>query len=388
MKRFQHILALGAVIGLFALAPASVVAGDIHQAKPQGKATCSLTSEVSIGGPDADDPAQFYEKIGSSQVDADGAGNIYVLDSGNTRVQVFGPDGSYLRTVGQEGGGPGEFKLPNLLGVNEAGILGVFDMGQQRVSVFDAKGKLIRDQVVGGMVRSLAVTDDNQLILVYEPERGIEVEAFDLDGNSLWSMGTPREPESEMMIVMGQASLSPLIAVSSSGDLFRVRKDEYGVEHIQNGEVVGVWTRDFERTKFELPQRNPDEDGEGGGRMVMITVEDDGGGEGPSVNVDNNGGGETHTFDVGDMERFMPDFVDDLRGVICWPDGRLWVFTSKTDGDDLVVDEWNESGDYLRRLTVPDHEWFKVGANGELYGVGHDDDDYPIVHRFSVRAAS
>jgi hypothetical protein len=388
MKRFHLSSVLVAVIGLFALGSATAMAGDVHQSKPQNKAKCSLKSEVAIGGPDADDPAQFYEKIGSSQVDADGAGNIYVLDSGNTRVQVFAPDGSYLRTVGQEGGGPGEFKLPNLVGVNAEGILAVFDMGQQRVSVFDPKGELIRDQVVAGMVRSLAVTDDNKLILVYEPERGVEIEAFDLDGNSLWSVGTPHEPAGEMMIVMGQAPLSPLVAVSNSGDVFKVRKDEYGLEHIKDGAVAAVWTRDYERAKFEMPRRGDDEDGEGGGRMVMITVEDDGGGEGASVNVENSDGAETHTFDMGDMERFMPEYLDDLRGVVCWPDGRLWVFTSKLDGEDLVVDEWSVSGDYLRRLTLPDYEWFKVGANGELYGVGHDDDDYPIVHRLSVQTAS
>jgi len=120
---------------------------------------------------------------------------------------------------------------------------------------------------------------------------------------------------------------------------------------------------------------------------MMITIEDDGSGGGADVNVE-SGDAESHTFDMGDLERFMPEHLDDLRGVISWPDGKLWVFTSKTDGDDLVVDEWSKSGDYLRRLTLPDYDWFKVGADGELYGVGHDEDDYPIVHRFSVQTAS
>jgi hypothetical protein len=33
-----------------------------------------------------------------------------------------------------------------------------------------------------------------------------------------------------------------------------------------------------------------------------------------------------------------------------------------------------------------EYEWFEVGRDGALYGVTHDDDDYPTIHRVSVRS--
>ncbi|MFC1554974.1 6-bladed beta-propeller [candidate division KSB1 bacterium] len=38
-------------------------------------------------------------------------GNLYITDSGNYRIQIFDPDGKYLRTIGRKGQGPGEFEF-------------------------------------------------------------------------------------------------------------------------------------------------------------------------------------------------------------------------------------------------------------------------------------
>ena len=52
-------------------------------------------------------------------VAVDKAGNIYILDSGNARIQKFGPDGKYLATIGRKGQGPGEFILPDGLDIDK-----------------------------------------------------------------------------------------------------------------------------------------------------------------------------------------------------------------------------------------------------------------------------
>ena len=59
----------------------------------------------------ADENLAFYMP---SAVAVDGAGNIYVLDTGNHRVQKFGPDGKYLATLGRAGPGPGRVLFPGL----------------------------------------------------------------------------------------------------------------------------------------------------------------------------------------------------------------------------------------------------------------------------------
>lgn len=95
-----------------------------------------------------------------SDVAADREGNIYVLDTGNTRIQKFGPDGRYLATIGRKGQGPGEFMMPDSLDIDKDGNLVVSDSAQSRVQVIigggrDVKSLFLKDERIYG-VRCLA----------------------------------------------------------------------------------------------------------------------------------------------------------------------------------------------------------------------------------------
>lgn len=63
-------------------------------------------------------------------------GRIYVADDQNHRVAAFGPDGRFLRFIGRQGKGPGEFESPWLLAVDGRDSLFVWDAALARVSVF------------------------------------------------------------------------------------------------------------------------------------------------------------------------------------------------------------------------------------------------------------
>ncbi len=74
---------------------------------------------------------------GNPAVDA--AGRIYVADTGNNRVQIFNPDGSYYATLGGEGDGNGEFHCPVGVAISPVnGDIVVTDQCNQRVQVFDS----------------------------------------------------------------------------------------------------------------------------------------------------------------------------------------------------------------------------------------------------------
>ena len=47
-----------------------------------------------------------------AQIALDAAGNLWVADRGNNRVQQFGPNGERLRMFGERGIGPGQFINP------------------------------------------------------------------------------------------------------------------------------------------------------------------------------------------------------------------------------------------------------------------------------------
>jgi alpha-tubulin suppressor-like RCC1 family protein len=81
----------------------------------------------------------------------DAAGNVYVLDRSDSRVRVYDATGALLRQWGSEGSGDGEFSLPTtgfadttMISASAAGEVYVCDYGNNRVQVFNSNGTLLR----------------------------------------------------------------------------------------------------------------------------------------------------------------------------------------------------------------------------------------------------
>jgi sugar lactone lactonase YvrE len=126
-------------------------------------------------------------------------GIVYVSDSGNGRVEVFTPQGRFVRQFGSPGTGNGQFLSPFDLAVDSAGDVYVLDDGQVGVvQKFSATGKFLWR--VGGAASSnpdltghlhlasidphgrLVMIDDNQGRVIYMDGDGRPVDAFDSNG--------------------------------------------------------------------------------------------------------------------------------------------------------------------------------------------------------------
>ncbi len=72
-------------------------------------------------------------------------------------------DGEYLLQWGKRGTGPGEFGLPHNLVVDAQGRVYVTDRDNQRIQVFDSKGKFLDQWKDVGGVSTLFMTKDQHI---------------------------------------------------------------------------------------------------------------------------------------------------------------------------------------------------------------------------------
>ncbi len=99
----------------------------------------SLEFIRTIGEVDSEDENVIFYM--PSDIAFDSQGNIYVLDSGNHRIQKFAPDGKYLASIGSKGQGPSEFQYPISIDIDSKGFICVSDQGNQRVQILNPDGK-------------------------------------------------------------------------------------------------------------------------------------------------------------------------------------------------------------------------------------------------------
>ncbi|MBE0595403.1 MAG: 6-bladed beta-propeller [Gemmatimonadales bacterium] len=102
-----------------------------------------LTRLFELGGSD-EGPESFF-RVSAQRVGADGRGNLFVLDAENARVVVFDDDGTFVRSVGSRGGGPGEFKAPISLSVSPDGAVAVFDFARGSLVRFNEYGQVVAE---------------------------------------------------------------------------------------------------------------------------------------------------------------------------------------------------------------------------------------------------
>jgi len=111
---------------------------------PEGKVLLTL-GERDVPG---DDDRHFNKP---TDVAFAANGDFYVSDGyGNSRVVKFDRDGKFLFSWGKKGSGPGEFNLPHAVRLDSKGNVYVADRENKRIQVFTPDGKFLR-QLAGGI---------------------------------------------------------------------------------------------------------------------------------------------------------------------------------------------------------------------------------------------
>jgi DNA-binding beta-propeller fold protein YncE len=117
---------------------------------------------------------------------------IFVVDTGNERVQVFGRDGSFKRAFGGHGPNAGQLIEPVGIAIGPDGLVYVADSGNGRISIFTQNGEAVAQWAVGAWANHfffepyLVFGKDGLLYATSSATGSIEV--FGRDGSLLGSI--------------------------------------------------------------------------------------------------------------------------------------------------------------------------------------------------------
>jgi DNA-binding beta-propeller fold protein YncE len=117
-----------------------------------------------IGKGKGEEPGQF---LFPTYLAVDHKGNLYVTDTLNSRVQMFDPDGKYVKSFGQRGNAWGMFDKPKGVALDTFGNLYVVDSGWSNVQIFNPKGQVLlffggRGPIPGMLKNPTAITIDRK----------------------------------------------------------------------------------------------------------------------------------------------------------------------------------------------------------------------------------
>lgn len=88
------------------------------------------------GGDDEDDT--IFGVLRDIAIDR--SGNVYLLDVQMNQIQVFDRDGKFLRSIGREGEGPGEFRRPSAFFITPDGKIAVVQMMPGKIVMLNPDG--------------------------------------------------------------------------------------------------------------------------------------------------------------------------------------------------------------------------------------------------------
>lgn len=167
---------------------------------PEGRiyATDYGNNRVQVFEPDGTFVRQWGDVTGPWSIAISSSGLVYVAENNGYRIHVFEPDGTSVRTWGSNGSGDGQFSVPKGVALAPDGRVWVADTGNNRIQIFEPDGTFVRSFGGAGTLngqfnqpRGISFAPDGTVFVADASNNRIQV--FDGDGNFLrsWSHAGP-----------------------------------------------------------------------------------------------------------------------------------------------------------------------------------------------------
>lgn len=328
-----------------------------------------------LGG--ADSGAGAFTDASSAAVATDGSSRIAVLDTDNgNRVHLFDSAGSWLRTMGGRGAGPGETTYPDGLRFGDSGSVAVFDYAKMALVRYDSSGAPLRERPVSsprGHAWGAPQTVGDALWVLIEATDSVSqirrLERWTPRDTVVVDSSVSIKPKMLRFKCIGLA-LPPLFgpelewSAFATGDVVATRQSAYVVSVYRDGRLV----RSVRRPIVPTPARPED-----AARLYP---------DGLKVGFD---GGEcvTPASEIA-QKAGMAATLPIVRRALIAPDGALWVERFTFKGETPSVDVFSATGQYEGTLTGRALPLGFLGKDRVLFLITNPDDDTSVIGLFRI----
>jgi DNA-binding beta-propeller fold protein YncE len=95
------------------------------------------------------------------------SGDVYITDGyGNSRVHRFSPDGQHQVSWGAPGVLPGQFQIPHNVVIDKDETVFVTDRENNRIQIFDPNGKFLRQWTHLGATQNIFITPKDEMWII------------------------------------------------------------------------------------------------------------------------------------------------------------------------------------------------------------------------------
>jgi DNA-binding beta-propeller fold protein YncE len=178
-----------------------------------------------------------YDNGTPTGIDIDDEGNVWIPDTHNSRLLKYSKDGELLFMFGENGEEPGKFQFLTDVAVGPDGNLYISEYGVvDRIQVFSPQGKYLKHWGAFGegeedFQRPMAVVYDGDQLLYIADTVNNRIKACTLDGQLSHMFGEPGENP-------GQFSFPYDLDVGEDGNIYTL---EWSGHRVQKWSAKGEW---------------------------------------------------------------------------------------------------------------------------------------------------
>lgn len=320
-----------------------------------------LEEELSIG---LEEGPEEYMLNRPFDVKAADDGTIFVLDWGDVCIKVYDKEGTYLRTIGQKGQGPGDFGFLLFMALSSDGRIFVMNTVNRRVTIYSVTGDYLGGFGFEGSFNEMKTDDKDR---IYYSKRKRKTDLGELPATEDFI-----EVESIVQIFRNADDGEDQYLLGDfEGEIDRIKR--MGAENVMSlsSEFSVVWEINREGLLYE-----------GFNKEYTINVFDQDGKKMLTFGRDYEPVIKEFGREDNLRKRAMPAY-DPRIGWVFDEKGNLWVSIYSENEGEVIYDVFSPEGIYIKQVILSCR--ICQIKNGKVYSIVTTEEGYMTVKRFSLK---